>query len=148
MTSPQRVVVRWTSVERVLREEGFPKLARRTRLKLGQTVLRTDVPKYAEAVKAEMRSTSAWAAICVENKAVSAPMDEKSMYSLYVHGTLEKHSKVVADFYEELRDDAQVLARRLLGLGCERGARGGRRDLPVVGRGARRAGGCARLVFR
>lgn len=38
------------TVERVLKEEGFAKLPRRTRLKLGQTVLRTTVPRYAEAV--------------------------------------------------------------------------------------------------
>jgi benzoyl-CoA reductase subunit B len=61
-----------------------------------------DDEKYAEAVKAEMRSTSAWAAICTENKAVPAPMDEKSMYSYYVHGTLRKHDPVIADFYEEV----------------------------------------------
>jgi benzoyl-CoA reductase subunit B len=58
-----------------------------------------------EAVNNECRSTSVWAEICDLNKNVPAPLDEKSMYSLYVLGTLKKHSKVVADFYDELRDE-------------------------------------------
>ena len=37
------------TVERVLKEEGFPKLPRRTRLKLGLTVKGAQVPKYAQA---------------------------------------------------------------------------------------------------
>ncbi len=31
-----------------------------------------------------------------------APLDEKTMYALYVHGTLGKASQWCADFYEEL----------------------------------------------
>lgn len=60
-----------------------------------------------EAVNNECRATSVWAEVCQLNKAVPAPLDEKSMYSLYVLGTLEKHSKSVADFYEELRDEVK-----------------------------------------
>jgi benzoyl-CoA reductase subunit B len=60
-----------------------------------------------EACENEFRSTSVWAEICTLNKAVPAPLDEKTMYALYVLGTLEKHSKEVADFYEELRDEVQ-----------------------------------------
>jgi len=60
-----------------------------------------------EAVENEFRSTSVWAEICKLNAAVPAPLDEKSMYSLYVLGTLAKHSKEVADFYEELRDEVK-----------------------------------------
>jgi benzoyl-CoA reductase subunit B len=41
------------------------------------------------------------------NMAKPAPLDEKTMYSLYVHGTLSKHSAEVADFYEELRDEVR-----------------------------------------
>lgn len=58
-----------------------------------------------EAVENELRSTSTWAEICYLNMAKPAPLDEKTMYSLYVHGTLAKHSKEMADFYEELRDE-------------------------------------------
>jgi benzoyl-CoA reductase subunit B len=60
-----------------------------------------------EAVKNETRSTSTWAEICCLNMAKPAPLDEKTMYSLYVHGTLSKHSKETADFYEELRDEVK-----------------------------------------
>ena len=66
-----------------------------------------DDEKLIEAVKNETRATSAWAAVCNLNKTVPAPLDEKSMYSLYVLGTLCKHSREVADFYEELRDEVQ-----------------------------------------
>ncbi|MDA8213296.1 MAG: benzoyl-CoA reductase, bzd-type, subunit O [Clostridia bacterium] len=55
-----------------------------------------------EAVKNECRSTSTWAAICCENKVKPAPLDEKTMYSLYVLATLNKASGEVADFYDEL----------------------------------------------
>jgi benzoyl-CoA reductase subunit B len=60
-----------------------------------------------EAVHNECRATSVWAEICNLNKAIPAPLEEKTMYSLYVLGTLAKHSKEVADFYEELRDEVQ-----------------------------------------
>ena len=58
-----------------------------------------------EAVKDECRATSVWAEICNLNKNIPAPLEEKTMYSLYVLGTLKKHDKEVADFYEELRDE-------------------------------------------
>jgi len=60
-----------------------------------------------EAVENECRSTAAWAEVCALNKAIPAPLDEKSMYSLYALGTLMKHDKRVADYYEELRDEVQ-----------------------------------------
>jgi transposase len=41
------------TVERVLAEEGFPKLPRRTRLKLGLTVKGAEVPERSEAVTAD-----------------------------------------------------------------------------------------------
>jgi benzoyl-CoA reductase subunit B len=65
-----------------------------------------------KAVNNECRSTSVWAEICALNKAVPAPLDEKSMYSLYVLGTLMKHSQSVADFYEELRDEVRDRVQR------------------------------------
>ncbi len=58
-----------------------------------------------EAVKNECRATSLWAEICAFNRAVPAPLDEKSMYSLYVFGTLMKHDPRVVELYEELRDE-------------------------------------------
>ncbi|MDI6707603.1 MAG: benzoyl-CoA reductase, bzd-type, subunit O [Candidatus Thermoplasmatota archaeon] len=79
-----------------------------------------DDKKLIEAVYNECRSTSLWAEICVLNKAVPAPLDEKTMYSLYVLGTLMKHTKVVADFYEELRDEVKDrVARGIAAVGNE-----------------------------
>ena len=60
-----------------------------------------------QAVNDECRSTSVWAEICALNKAIPAPLEEKTMYSLYVLGTLMRQSKIVADYYEELRDEVQ-----------------------------------------
>jgi benzoyl-CoA reductase subunit B len=64
------------------------------------------------AVKNEFRSTSLWAEVCCLNKAVPAPLDEKTMYSLYVLNTLQKSSGEVADFYEELRDEVKDRVER------------------------------------
>lgn len=66
-----------------------------------------DDAKLIEAIHNECESSSLWAEICALNKAVPAPLDEKSMYSLYVLGTLKKHSKEVVDFYAELLDEVQ-----------------------------------------
>ncbi len=66
-----------------------------------------DDEKLIEAVNNECRSTSTWAEICCLNRTTPAPLDEKSMYSLYVFGTLQKSKKEFADFYEELRDEMQ-----------------------------------------
>jgi benzoyl-CoA reductase subunit B len=54
-----------------------------------------------KAVYNHCRSTSKWAEICALNKTIPAPLDEKSMYSLYVLGTIHKASQAVADFYEK-----------------------------------------------
>jgi benzoyl-CoA reductase subunit B len=54
-----------------------------------------------KAVKNEFRSCHYWAAICELNKNIPAPLDEKSMYSLYVLGTLRKSAQWTADFYEK-----------------------------------------------
>jgi len=68
---------------------------------------RYDDDLLIEAVKNEFRSTSLWAAICELNKNIPAPLEEKTMYSLYVLGTLNKHDKEVADFYQELLDETR-----------------------------------------
>lgn len=74
-----------------------------------------------EAVKNETRATSAWAETCALNKAIPAALDEKSMYSLYVLGTLNKSKKEFADFYEELRDEvADRVARGIAAVPNER----------------------------
>jgi benzoyl-CoA reductase subunit B len=71
-----------------------------------------DDEKLIGAVYNHCRSTSLWAEICTLNKAIPAPLDEKTMYSLYVLGTLKKHAKEVTDFYEELRDEVRDRVER------------------------------------
>jgi transposase len=51
LLSEDGVEISVRTVERVLKEERFPKLPRRTRLKVGRTVQRAEVPQYAEAVE-------------------------------------------------------------------------------------------------
>jgi benzoyl-CoA reductase subunit B len=65
-----------------------------------------------EAIKNECRSFSLWAEICTYNKNIPAPLDEKTMYSLYVLTTLNPQRKEVADFYHELRDEVRDRAER------------------------------------
>ncbi|MFP4081568.1 MAG: benzoyl-CoA reductase, bzd-type, subunit O [Candidatus Aminicenantes bacterium] len=80
-----------------------------------------DDEKLIQAVYNHCRSTSLWAEVCNLNKAVPAPLDEKTMYSLYVLGTLHKSSPVVADFYQELRDEVKDRVERgIAAVGNER----------------------------
>ena len=66
-----------------------------------------------KAIRNHFVSTSKWAEICELNKAIPAPLDEKSIYSLYVLGTLQKAGKQVADFYEkDLLPEVQDRVRR------------------------------------
>jgi benzoyl-CoA reductase subunit B len=60
-----------------------------------------------KAIFNHMRATSTWAKICELQKTVPAPLDEKSMYSLYVLGTLGKASQWCADFYDELYEEVK-----------------------------------------
>ncbi|NIM89366.1 MAG: benzoyl-CoA reductase, bzd-type, subunit O [Candidatus Aminicenantes bacterium] len=71
-----------------------------------------DDEKLTKAVYNHCRSTSLWAEVCAYNKTIPAPLDEKTMYSLYVLGTLHKSSQDVADFYEELRDEVKDRVKR------------------------------------
>jgi benzoyl-CoA reductase subunit B len=56
---------------------------------------------FIEAAWNDIRSTHTWAKICLLNRAIPAPLDEKSIYSLYVFGTLQKSNGDFADFYEK-----------------------------------------------
>lgn len=80
---------------------------------LEKTTGRTyDDKRLIEAVKTEFRSTSAWAKICELNKNVPAPLDEKSMYSLYVFAVLSRAKKEFADFYETLLEEIKDRVKR------------------------------------
>lgn len=73
---------------------------------------RYDDKLLCEAVWNEMRSTRLWAEICALNQAVPAPLDEKTMYSLYVIGTLMKHRPECVAFYEKLKAEVEDRVRR------------------------------------
>jgi benzoyl-CoA reductase subunit B len=65
-----------------------------------------------DAVWNEIKATSLWAKICALNQSVPAPLDEKTMYSLYVMGTLMKHRPECTAFYEKLHDEVKDRVRR------------------------------------
>jgi transposase len=48
------------TIERVLTEEGFPKLPRRTRLKLGQTVKKADIPERSQITTIGSQEGCSW----------------------------------------------------------------------------------------
>jgi len=80
-----------------------------------------DDEKMIEAIYNECRSTSLWAEVCTFNKAIPAPLDEKSMYSLYVLIGLKRTSREVADFYRELRDEVKDrVANQIAAVATER----------------------------
>jgi len=60
-----------------------------------------DDEKLIRNVYNTYRSACYWAKTCELNKAIPAPLDEKTMFSLYVLGTLEKSNEAMADFYEK-----------------------------------------------
>lgn len=66
-----------------------------------------DDEKFINALYNYCRSTALWAKVCTFNKAIPAPLDEKTMYSLYVLIALEKIDREIGDFYAELCDELQ-----------------------------------------
>ena len=71
-----------------------------------------DDEKLIQAVYNTFETTSLWAQICALNKAVPAPLDEKSMYSLYVFAALQKSKKEFVEFYRELKDEVEDRVKR------------------------------------
>lgn len=65
-----------------------------------------------EAINNEFRSLSLWAEICTYNKKIPAPLDEKTMFTLYVFTTLNPQRKEIADFYAEILDEVKDRAQR------------------------------------
>lgn len=71
-----------------------------------------EVERFIQAVMYDMESTHLWAKTCMLNQTVPAPLDEKTMYSLYVLATLHRSSKEAADFYKELYEEVQDRVER------------------------------------
>ncbi len=61
-----------------------------------------DDEKFIEGVTNEFNSTSLWAKVCVANRAIPAPLDEKTMLTFYVLAVIGRPRKDVVDFYREL----------------------------------------------
>ena len=71
-----------------------------------------DDEKFINACWNDFRSTSTWGKIAELNMSVPAPLDEKTMYALYVLATLQKSSQWCADFYDELYDEVKYRVDR------------------------------------
>lgn len=67
---------------------------------------------FFEACWNDIRLTHTWAKICMLNRTVPAPLDEKSIYSLYVFATLQKSRGQFAEFYEELLEEVEDRVKR------------------------------------
>ncbi len=63
-----------------------------------------------QAANNEARACSLWAEICTYQKYVPAPLDQKSIFALYVMAVLMRHEKQSGDFYEELLDEVKYRA--------------------------------------
>ncbi len=60
------------------------------------------------AVENEYRALSTWGEICLLNRNIPAPLDQKTMLSLYSLSVYQRGEKALADFYEELRDEVRA----------------------------------------
>lgn len=60
---------------------------------------------FLEASNNELSSLSLWAQICTYNQVIPAPLDEKTVFTLYVFTTMCPHWKESADFYRQLKDE-------------------------------------------
>lgn len=71
-----------------------------------------DDEKFLQACKYTMNTMYKWAKVCYLNQAIPAPLGEKEMFSLYVLGTLDKASKEISDFYDELYEEVEDRVKR------------------------------------
>lgn len=80
-----------------------------------------DDEKLIEAVRNECLTQSLWGEIALFNQNIPAPLDQKSLFSLYVIGILVRHRKESVDFYTLLRDEVRErIAQGIASLPTER----------------------------
>lgn len=60
---------------------------------------------FIEAMHNECESFKLWAEIVSFNQVIPAPLDEKTMFSLYVLNTLAPHRREVVEFMRKLKDE-------------------------------------------
>lgn len=68
-----------------------------------------------KAVYAEADAMSTWAKICKLNQAKPAPLEEKSMFSLYVLNLINRSDPEVAKLYHKLYDEVESRVKRGIG---------------------------------
>jgi len=66
-----------------------------------------DDEKLIEAVSNEIDGTALWAKVCEFNKNIPAPLDMKTMFSLYVINGLIRYKKEAPEFYRVLYDEVK-----------------------------------------
>jgi benzoyl-CoA reductase subunit B len=80
-----------------------------------------DDERLIEAVSNEINATALWAKCCELNKNTPAPLDLKSMFSLYVISSLLRCQKEAADFYHTLLDEIKYrVENQIAALATER----------------------------
>lgn len=80
-----------------------------------------DDEKLIEAVKNEYNSVTLWGNICLLNKAIPAPLDMKTMLSLYIICVLIRHRKEAVEFYKNLNAEVEDrVANGIAALATER----------------------------
>ena len=65
-----------------------------------------------EAINNECRAGALWGEVSLYQEAIPAPMDEKTMFSLYLFNTLCPERKEIVDFYERLTDEVKDRVER------------------------------------
>ncbi len=68
--------------------------------------------KFIEAIHNECESSRLFGEICMYQRNIPAPMDEKTMFSFYVFESLAPHRKEIVEFYRRLRDEVQDRVER------------------------------------
>ena len=80
-----------------------------------------DDEKFIQGCKYTMNGEYKWAKVCELNQNVPAPLDEKTMFSLYVMSVLHRARKEVSDFYDELYEEVEDRVKRgIAAVGNER----------------------------
>lgn len=60
---------------------------------------------FIQAMNNELSSLSLWAEIYTYNQVIPAPLDEKSIFTLYVFNTMCPHWPETVDFFHQLKDE-------------------------------------------
>ncbi|MFQ5827131.1 MAG: 2-hydroxyacyl-CoA dehydratase, partial [Dehalococcoidia bacterium] len=66
-----------------------------------------DDEKLLQAAQNHFESTRTWAEICTLNRTIPAPLDQKTIYTLYFPSVALRHQSETVQFYKELRDEVK-----------------------------------------